>query len=461
MFESVKRDHLKLFFIFLMATSIIAISQSVVTIALVQIIDDFSISSTMAQRSFSIFLLTLGVVIPLNPFISRRFKVRTIYSFAVGCFLVGSVICYFSFDIVSLVIGRILQAASFAIMMQNTQIILLKVVPEDDWQMFMGIYGFFTAFIPVLGLILGGYIIDVYGWKNVFALFAVLSVILFAVGMLFVKIDLGTEEYPLDKLSVVLSFVGCFGVMFGFINIKQYSLMSLYVILPIIIGAVSLIVFFKRQRSLEKPLLKMDMLQNRYYAVGFLVLIIGFFMFNGCDALIPIFVEEIAGYNAEITSLIVFSGGFAAVIFNFVGAYLANEYGAKKPILAGGFVLLIAHILMMSFSSSSPVEFLAATQFIRYIGFGLLFIPISTWAISMVPECSEDGSTVYNASREIAGSIGSAMLVVIASFFAGGDVGHNAQSVAAFSHTSLLLVALTVVIIVISIFFVKEKRDVA
>lgn len=461
MFENVKREHLKLFLIFLIATSIIAISQSVVTIALVQIIDDFSISSTIAQRAFSIFLLTLGVVIPLNPFISRRFNVRTIYSFSVGCFLIGSVICYFSVDIATLIIGRVFQAVSFAIMMQNTQIILLKVVPEEDWQIFMGIYGFFTALVPVLGLILSGYIIDTYGWKNVFALFGIFSVLLFIVGMISVKIDLGTEDYPLDILSVILSVVGCFGVMFGFINIKQYSIMSLYVLIPIIIGGISLIVFFKRQRSLEKPLLKMDMLKNKYYAVGFFVLIIGFFMFNGCDTLIPIFIEEIAGYNAEITSLIVFAGGFAVIIFNLIGAYLANEYGPKKPILAGGAVVLLAHIMMMSFTSNSPTIFLAATQFIRYAGFGLLFIPISTWAISMVPECSEDGSTVYNASREIAGSIGSAMLVVVTSFLAGGDVSHTAQSVVAFHQTALLLAILTVVIILISIFFVKEKKDIA
>ena len=460
MFENIRRDHLKIFFIFLIATSIIAISQSVVTIALANIIKDFSVTSTIAQRSFSIFLLTLGVVIPLNPFISRRFKVRQIYLFSVGCFFIGSVICYFSTDIVTLVVGRVFQAMSYAILMQNTQIILLKVIPEEQWQMFMGIYGFFTALVPLLGLILSGYIIDLYGWKNIFALFVILTILLLIVGLLFVKIDLGTEDYPFDIFSAFLSIVGCFGVMFGFINIKQYSIMSLFVLLPIIIGGICLILFFKRQRALEKPLVNMSILKNKYYAVGFFVLVIGFFMFNGCDTLIPIFVEEIVGYNAFITSLVLFSGGFAVIIFNIVGAYLATKYGPKKPILAGGFVLLIGHVLMMFFTRNSSVVFLAATQFIRYVGFGLLFIPISTWAISMVPEHSEDGSTVYNGSREIAGSIGSAILVVITSFLAGGDVGKNAQSIVAFNQTALLLVILTVVIILISIFFVKEKKDI-
>ena len=458
MFENIEKSQLKVIFIFLVASSVFATSQSIVTTALVHIMNDFNVSSAMAQWSYSIFLLTLGVVIPLNAFISRRFRAKTVFLFSALSFIAGSLLCYFSFDIVTLILGRILQAMAYGIIMPYTQIILLKIAPEEEWQMYMSIYGISIAFTPVLGMILGGYIIDFYGWKNIFSIFIVLAVIILIMGLMLIKIDFDTQDYPFDILSAVLSFIGCFGVIFGFSNVAQYPLMSAFVIVPIVVGAVSLVVFFKRQRGLEKPLINMDILKNRYFAIGILILVIAYFMYNGCTALIPIFVQGIAGHDAITTSLIVFPGGLALIIFNFIGPYLATRFGVRIPVILGGIALMTGHISMMFFTADTSVIFLAVSQFIRYVGFGLLFIPISTWAISMVPENSEDGSTVYNTSREIAGSIGSSVLVVITSFLAGGEVAQNTQSVAAFSQTSLIMVILTAVILIISFIFVHEKE---
>ena len=208
MFEDIRRDYLKVLFVFLLASSIFATSQSIVTTALVHIMNDFNVSSITVQWAYSIFLLTLGVIIPLNAFISRRFKARSIYLFTVVCFIVGSLLCCFSWNMLTLILGRILQAVAYGIIMPYTQIILLKIAPEDQWQMFMGIYGICIAFTPVLGMILGGYIIDFYGWKNIFTIFVILSILTLILGLLLVKVDFGCKDYPLDVISAILSFIG-------------------------------------------------------------------------------------------------------------------------------------------------------------------------------------------------------------------------------------------------------------
>ena len=459
MFENIRQDHLKILFIFFIACSIIATSQSIVTTALVHIMNDFNVSSTMAQWSYSIFLLTLGVIIPLNAFISRRFRAKSVYIASTIIFITGSLMCYISWDMISLIIGRILQAAAYGIIMPYTQIILLKITPEDQWQMLMGIYGIAIAFTPVLGMILGGYIIDFYGWKNIFSIFLILAIFLLILGVLFVKIDFETEDYPLDILSAILSFIGCFGVIFGFTNISQYSMMSIFVLIPIIIGVISLIFFFKRQKAIEKPLINMSIFKNRYFTIGILVLIIAYFMYNGCTALIPIFVQGIAGHSAITTSLIVFPGGVALIIFNFMGPYFTTKFGIKKVVVLGGMILTLGHASMIFFDMNSSITFMAVSQFLRYVGFGLLFIPTSTWALTMVPENSEDGSTVYNTSREIAGSIGSSILVVVTSFLSGGEVSQNLDSVVGFNQTTIILVILSLFILIISALFIKDKKD--
>ena len=132
----------------------------------------------------------------------------------------------------------------------------------------------------------------------------------------------------------------------------------------------------------------------------------------------------------------------------------------QKGCSYGRGLLMAGHISMMFFTSQTPVSVMALSQFIRYVGFGMLFFPVSTWAISMVSTKSEDASTIYNTSREIAGSVGSSILVVIMSYLAGGEVAQNSQSVVSFSQTSMILVGLTVIIILIVLLFVRNKKDI-
>ena len=67
---------------------------------------------------------------------------------------------------------------------------------------------------------------------------------------------------------------------------------------------------------------------------------------------------------------------------------------------------------------------------------------------------------INSTSREISGSIGSSILVVITSYLAGGEIGQNAQSVASFSQTSIILVILSIIILITIVLFVKDKKDI-
>jgi MFS family permease len=176
---------------------------------------DFSVSSTQAQWSYSVFLLVVGVMIPLSAYISRRFRARSIFFFSLIIFLLGSLICYFSTSLIILIIGRILQGIGNGIIMPYVQILLLRTIPEEKWQTYMGLYGLVIAIAPVLGSFIGGFVITFYGWRALFSFFTVATIILLLLGIIFVKDNTPTEDYPLDYLSVVLSIIGCaFSLLF-------------------------------------------------------------------------------------------------------------------------------------------------------------------------------------------------------------------------------------------------------
>ena len=431
---NMKSNNMQLIVLFIVATSLLTVAQSIITTGVVYLMSDFSVSSTQAQWSYSVFLLVVGVMIPLSAFISRRFSARTIFFFSLSVFLIGSIICYFSNSMINLIIGRILQAIGNGVIMPYVQILLLRTIPEEKWQTYMGLYGLVIAIAPVIGSFIGGFVITLYGWRELFSFFTIATIILLVLGIIFVKDNTPTEDYPLDKLSVVLSIVGCAGIMLGFTNVADYGFTHYLVILPIIIGVITLILFVKRQSKLEKPLINLSILKNKYFSVGTIFICILFACLNGCTAILPIFMQGVAYHSAIFSASVLLPGGLLIIVFNIIGPLLTNRIGIKKVLIMGCVVSIIAFGTMMLYTQDSSFEFMTITQSIRFIGAGLVLMPATTWALTMV--------------------------VVIMAILAGGSIGHNSASVAGFNQTSLILLILHVVMLILTILFIDDKENI-
>ena len=455
---NVKLDNrMQLLVLFTLATSTITIAQGIITTGVVYLMSDFSVSSTQAQWSYSAFLLVVGVMIPLSAFISRRFSSKTIFFFSLIIFLLGSVVCYFSNSLVVLIFGRILQAIGNGVLMPYVQILLLRIIPEEKWQTYMGLYGLVVAIAPVVGSFLGGFVITLYGWRALFSFFTISTLILIVLGLILVKDNTPTQDYPLDIVSVILSVIGCGGVMLGFTNVADYGFAHYMVILPIIVGIIALILFVRRQPKLDNPLVNLSILKNRYFSVGTIFICMLFFALNGCTALVPIFIQGIAYNSAIISASVLFPGGLLIIAFNFIGPILTNRIGIKKVLIMGCILSIIGFGTMMFYTQDSSFEFMMITQSIRYIGAGLSLMPATTWALTMVSDKVEDGTAVNNTLRQISAAIGSSIVVVIVAVLAGGTINHNTASVVAFNQTSLILLVLHVVMIILTILFIDDK----
>jgi EmrB/QacA subfamily drug resistance transporter len=448
---------MQLLVLFILAASLVTIAQSIITTGVVYLMSDFSVSSTQAQWSYSVFLLVVGVMIPLSAYISRKFRAKTIFFFSLVIFLLGSVICYFSTSLIILIIGRILQGIGNGIIMPYVQILLLRTIPEEKWQTYMGLYGLVIAIAPVLGSFIGGFVITLYGWRELFSFFTYATIILLVLGIFFVKDNTPTEDYPLDYLSVALSIIGCAGIMLGFTNVADYGFTHYMVILPIIIGIISLILFVKRQPKLENPLINLSILENKYFLVGTIFICILFSCLNGCSALIPIFIQGVAYNSAIISASVMLPGGLLIIVFNIVGPLLTNRIGIKKVLIMGCVFSIIGYATMMFYTQDSSFEFMAITQSIRLIGTGLALMPATTWTLTMVSDKVEDGTAVNNTLRQIFAAIGSSIVVVIVAILAGGVIEHNSASVVAFNQTSLILLILHVIMLILTIVYIDDK----
>ena len=445
--------------VFIVAAAILSAAQSVVTTGIAGIMADFHVSSTTAQWIYSSFLLVLGVMIPLSAYITRRFKVKTILLSSLTLFLVGSLLAYVSPNIIVLIIARVIQAIGSGILLPITQIVLFKVIPEEKWQVYMGLFGFIIGIAPALAPTAGGMIIDYVGWRSIFLIFAGVIFVLILIASVVVKLEFETGEYPLDILSLILCVLACVGIMLGFSNIAGYGFDLVYVILPIVIGTLSLIIFVRRQFGIKTPLLDLHALKNKYFFFGTLFSALLYFTMCGLNVIMPLFVQTVTSHNATTSGLILLPATLVMIVFNFIGPLLANKIGVRKVLIASCIFSIVGYLVMMTYDVNSSINYMILTQVLRAIGAGLGLMPAVTWTISVVSGNVEDATAINNTVRQIIGAIGSALAVVLMAVFAGGNVDHNAISVTAFGETSIVMSILAVVMLVIVILFVHDDVE--
>ena len=443
--------------VFIVAAAILSAAQSVVTTGISGIMADFNISSTTAQWIYSSFLLVLGVMIPLSAFFTRRFKVKTILLLSLALFLIGSLIAFIAPDIETLVLARVIQAVGSGILLPITQIVLFKVIPEEKWQIYMGLFGFIIGIAPAIAPTAGGLIIDYVGWRSIFLIFAAAIAVLILIASVVVKLEFETGHYPLDVSSLILCVLACVGIMLGFSNIAENGFDLIWVILPIVIGVISLVLFVKRQFGIETPLLDLRALKNKYFFFGTLFSALLYFTMCGLNVIMPLFVQGVASHSATVSGLVLLPATLVMIVFNFIGPLMANKFGVRKVLILSCIFTIVGYLLMMTYRSGSSIEYMIVTQIIRAVGAGLGLMPAVTWTIAVVSGDVEDATAINNTVRQIIGAIGSAVAVVLMAIFAGGNVARNAASVMAFGQTSLIMAILAIVSLVIVIIYIKDE----
>ena len=445
--------------IFIIATTLLSTAQSIVTTGLAGIMADFHVSSTTAQWVYSSFLLVLGVMIPTSAFIARRFNIRTIIVSCLGLFLVGSILAYIAPTIEVLIFARVIQAVGSGILLPITQIVLLKIIPVEKWQVYMGLFGFIIGIAPALAPTVGGVIIDSVGWREIFLLFAVITFVLMVISEIGVKLEFETSDYSLDISSLFLCVVACVVIMLGFSNIAANGFDLIYVILPIVIGFIVLVIFSHRQFNIKYPLLDLRILKHKYFFFGTLFSAILYFTMCGLNVIMPLFVQNVAYHSATESGLVLLPATIIMIVFNFIGPVLANRIGVRKVLIASCIFSIVGYLVMMTYDVNSSINYMILTQVLRAIGAGLGLMPAVTWTISVVSGNVEDATAINNTVRQIIGAIGSALAVVLMAVFAGGNVDHNVISVTAFGETSIVMSILAVVMLVIVILFVHDDVE--
>ncbi|MDA1476394.1 MDR family MFS transporter [Bacillus changyiensis] len=395
-------------------TFIAILNQTLLTTAIPPIMRDLQITPNLAQWLTTIFMLVNGIMIPVTAFLIEKFTTRKLFMTAMGLFSTGTLICALSVSFPVLIVGRIVQAAGAGIMMPLMQTVLLLIFPKEKRGSAMGMVGLVIAFAPALGPTLSGWVVDHYPWEVLFYLLLPFAVIDMIVAYFILKNVTEQTSPKLDTPSIILSSLGFGGILFGFGSAGVDGWTSFDVLASFAFGSVALVWFIRRQLRLEEPILEFRVFKYPMFTLATMIGMVVFMAMIGAATIIPIYMQDMRHFSAMESGKMLFPGAVAMGLMSPITGRIFDKIGARILSITGLTAIFITTLLLSQLSQSTPFAYLSIVYAIRMIGMGMVLMPVTTAGLNQLPRhLIPHGTAMNNTMRQMAGSIGTAILITI------------------------------------------------
>ncbi|MDR0875802.1 MAG: multidrug efflux MFS transporter [Clostridiales Family XIII bacterium] len=440
---------------------ITVLNQLVMSPALPTVMVEFGITPAVGQWLTSIFLLVNGLMVPVTAYLIARFTSRQIFTFAMIAFTAGSVVAAFSTGFSTLMLGRILQAIGAGVMLPFSMVTLMLIFPKERRGFALGLSGIVIGLAPAFGPTFAGYMVDEFGWRYIFSCLAPLAAVVCIIALIWLK-NIGERKTThLDWLSVVLSTVAFGGLLFGFSTAGSRGWVHPLTFIPIIVGAIVLVFFVRRQLHLPEPMLNLRVLKNPVFSVSTILSAIVSASLTVGAVLTPIYLQSVQGISALSSGLLLMPGALIMAGMSLVSGTLFDRIGPRMLSIIGLSGMTIGSLMLSFLDVHSAYLYVCFGYSLRSLGIAMVNMPVNTWGINQLPNSLiAHGNAINNTVRQVAGSIGTAILVTVMTIVSASWISPGAEATtlginAAFRGATGLMAAG----LIIAIIKVKGGRD--
>lgn len=399
--------------ILMVGTFLVVLNQTLLSPALAVIMRDLSIDATTVQYIMSAYSLVEAVVIPLSAYLMGRFTTRQLYITGLSIFIAGSVLAAISPSFPVLLLGRTLQAIAAGVFMPMIFTVILLIFPREKRGAGMGLVTLVIGFAPAVGPTLSGLLVDSIGWRMLFVVVTAVSAIILVAAIANLENYGNFERTTFDKPSVVLSTLGLVALLYGFSSFTSSDNVVIPLIL-IVIGIGICAIFVKRQLGLETPLLRIRVLASRNYRIAVILAMINFGTVIGMSTILPLYLQNVCGYNALQTGLTMLPGALLGAFVGMLAGRLFDSWGVRKCAIPGVITFLIGGIGTTFFSLDPNILFVVIVYAVITIGNQFLTTPINTWGInSLDNRVIQHANAVTNTLNQVSASFMTALIVSI------------------------------------------------
>ncbi|MBZ5343663.1 DHA2 family efflux MFS transporter permease subunit [Staphylococcus aureus] len=390
------------------------LNQTLLNVALPKINTEFNISASTGQWLMTGFMLVNGILIPITAYLFNKYSYRKLFLVALVLFTIGSLICAISMNFPIMMVGRVLQAIGAGVLMPLGSIVIITIYPPEKRGAAMGTMGIAMILAPAIGPTLSGYIVQNYHWNVMFYGMFIIGIIAILVGFVWFKLYQYTTNPKADIPGIIFSTIGFGALLYGFSEVGNKGWGSVEIETMFAIGIIFIILFVIRELRVKSPMLNLEVLKFPTFTLTTIINMVVMLSLYGGMILLPIYLQNLRGFSALDSGLLLLPGSLIMGLLGPFAGKLLDTIGLKPLAIFGIAVMTYATWELTKLNMDTPYMTIMGIYVLRSFGMAFIMMPMVTAAINALPgRLASHGNAFLNTMRQLAGSIGTAILVTV------------------------------------------------
>ncbi|MGQ3378384.1 DHA2 family efflux MFS transporter permease subunit [Priestia endophytica] len=413
--EEITERNKKILLIVLIAGCFLStLNQTLLNVALSSFMDVFNVTAATVQWISTGFMLVNGVLVPITAFLMKRFTTRQLFISSMFFLFIGSVLCACAMNFGVLLTGRMIQAIGAGIITPLMMTVILYLYPSEKRGSIMGTIGFAIIFAPAIAPTLSGFVVEYVSWRWLFIGLVPFVLIVIVLAFKYLMNVSKTAKAKLDVVSVLLSTIGFGCILFGFSSAGSKGWDHPVVITTIVVGVIVTILFCLRQIKSNDPLLNLSVFKYKVFTLTSILNILITMIMYADLILLPIYLQDGRGFTAFEAGLLLLPGAVINAFLSPVTGKMYDKYGPRPIFVTGLLFIMISMWGVIDLTESTTYMYLMVRTIILRIGLSFISMPLNTAGLNALPrELGSHGSAVNNTVRQLAGAIGTAVVVTV------------------------------------------------
>lgn len=356
-----------------------------VNVALYEIARNFNISISSAQWAVTAYILILSTFLTLfgklNDLISRR----NLYAAGYLIFALGALFNTLSFNLITLIIARSIQALGASILLSNNYAIISSVFKGNKRAKALGFSTALMALAGMSGPMIGGFLMHYVTWRAIFIPSIIIGLIGAYYSLKYIPEIVHKSEFKFDYPGMVYQLIAILSMLLVIAKGYAWGWTSDRIIVLSIVFVVFSIVFYFREKSIQYPVINFELFKSKVFLYGNFALLVAYFSLFTNALLFPFFTQHVLGQTPLMTAVLILPFSIMFMFMALLNGKLTKKLHSSILMTTGTILIVLGYILFTTTTEKLTYWNIIIAQALIGAGSGCYQPSVNALIVSVAP----------------------------------------------------------------------------
>ena len=390
---------------------VITLDNTILNVALPTLVRDLNASNSQLQWIVDSYTLVFAGLLLTAGSLGDRFGRKGALQVGLVIFAVGSALSALAQDPNQLIATRALMGVGGAFIMPATLSILTNVFPAEERGRAIGVWAGVSGLGVALGPLIGGFLVEHFGWHEVFTVNLPIVVVALIAGAILVPTSKDPSAPKLDLPGAALSITGLGALVYGLIEAPQNGWTDPTILTAMGVGVGLLALFALWEMHTEHPMLDVTFFRNARFTAASSAITLVFFAMFGYSFLLTQYFQFVLGYSAAQAGVRMLPLALTLMVVAPTSSRIVEKVGTKLVVFTGLTLVSVALVLQVGLQADSPYGQVVWRMMLLAVGMGLTMAPATESIMGSLPLAKAGvGSAMNDTTRQVGGALGVAII---------------------------------------------------